>query len=107
MPARQFPRCVLFLRRSELAPKELILRFQRDNFAPTGFEIPYARQIIPRHEETRFLFARLTFSSEPKKWKQDKSTDASVPPIEQLMASPGSQFIASLLSFFLPLEHIF
>ena len=38
-PARQCPRCVRFLRRSELAPKELIPMCQRDNFAPAGFEI--------------------------------------------------------------------
>ena len=38
-PAGQFLRSVKFLRRSELAPKELIPRCQRDIFAPTDFEI--------------------------------------------------------------------
>ena len=38
-PARQCPRSVQFLRRYDLAPKESILGCQRDNFAPTKFEI--------------------------------------------------------------------
>ena len=39
MPARQFPRCIQFLHRSELVPKELVPRCQWDNFASAGFEI--------------------------------------------------------------------
>ena len=38
-PAGNFLHSVQFLRISELAPKEFILRCQRDNFAPTEFEI--------------------------------------------------------------------
>ena len=38
-PAGQFLRSVKFLRRSELSPKEIIPRCQRDIFAPTEFEI--------------------------------------------------------------------
>ena len=68
-PARQCPRCVQFIRRFQLAQKELNLRCRRDNFAPTGFEILGARQIIPRHEETSF-FRTAHFFSQPKKWKK-------------------------------------
>ena len=39
VPAGQFLRSVQFLRRSELAPKELILGCQRNNFAPIELEI--------------------------------------------------------------------
>ena len=38
-PAGKFLLSVKFLRRSELAPRELIPRCQRDIFAPTEFEI--------------------------------------------------------------------
>ena len=38
-PAGQFLRYLQSIRRSELAPKELIPRFQRENFVPTEFEI--------------------------------------------------------------------
>ena len=37
LPARQFLRSVQFLRRSKLAPKELIPMCQQDIFAPTEF----------------------------------------------------------------------
>ena len=40
-----------------------------------GFEIPGSSESIRIHEDTNFLFARVTFTSEPSKWKQDESAD--------------------------------
>ena len=92
------------------------MRCQWEHFAPTKFKIQIWVWNFGRGVEYSkiwrdgFPFARITFLLIRQSGNQtdvDTILKTLVPPLDQLIASPRYQLIASLLSLFLPLESIF